>query len=189
MPYTLKLANAAAINLHENGAFGIQLQSFELFNCNSYLVVDEKKEDILWKQCVDHNVFTATTYSGEWFLKFMSSEGNCISLQIKGTLSRQIEKLKISVLHVPEINASHLLTNWVAMGGCKLIDLSKSPDTKFESYFQTIISENGKHLHISTPLKTEDKAYMRGYAKENSLHNWGECDSNTRRHNQQIYSL
>lgn len=139
----------------ENGCFQLSVDEFRL-NRNQFRVCYAGAEALIrWDKISENDGairFQGTEEKGEWTAEFCAGRGREVFLKFSGCLKNAEKQLKIVLLDFRDLEATHLLAQGVSMGHCTSVLLPAEERKTFTSYYQTMITRDGKTLQIAFPL-------------------------------------
>lgn len=169
----------AELRFEENGCFQLSLDDFSLKENKIQISYAGTEAVIHWERLADEEKsirFQGTEERGDWTLEFYAGREGELFLKFYGTL-RQIEpQLTIVLLNFRDLEATHLLGQGISMGGCTSLLFPLKEEKTFTSYYQTMITRNGKTLQIAFPLSEKQILKANGTACGDRLR---ECSVNT----------
>ncbi|OGV34251.1 MAG: hypothetical protein A2020_04505 [Lentisphaerae bacterium GWF2_45_14] len=160
----------------KNGKFSIELSSLKLDNCVTRLIHGDDEEifdDFKWKR-IDSNAskisFETKNDMGKWSLTFSIKNQDEISIDFKGTLSRNISKLKLVSLHTENVKAEHVLQHGLKMGGCRsFVTGNIKKEESFKSYFMHMLTFKGETMQLSHKMMQDNISSISGSMIKNSI--------------------
>lgn len=139
------------ITLASNGTFQVKLGKFCLDECYSQIIVDDSPARLHWQE-LRPGLWTANNLLEEWQILW-NEPNDQITAEFSGTCSNKFSKVEIQMLVVPQVAASHVLSQGIAMGSCKSVVLPVAGTVTMASYYQTMITRRGGTLQIAFPLQ------------------------------------
>jgi len=167
--------NGVLLEIKTDGTFIITLPGFPVLNC----VAAVKAGDVVptgfnWSVSKESGVsicFAGENELGKWLLEFTGAENisgiKGISIKISGELHQSLPDIEVTVLKIASLNADHILTQGIRMGGCASIKLPGN--ISFSSHYQTMISAGSSILQIGYPLMQLQPGKVHGKVHEHEL--------------------
>lgn len=162
----------------DKGKFSIAVSSLKLDNCITRLIHGDKEEvcdDFKWKivdSPTDKITLEAKNILGKWSLIFSlkNSDKNEISVDFQGTVSRNIDKLRLVSLYAENIKAEHILQHGLKMGSChSYLTQDIKQEKTFKSYFMHMITFKGQIMQLSHKLMQDNISCFSGSMVKNSI--------------------
>ena len=157
--------NHIFFDFSNDGKYRFTLPGFTFEDCISRLMIDGRNEVLDWQLISNTStgiIFETTTEHGCWNLDFLPAGNDGFSICFYGKLNAPHKDIRLTLLTLPELAATHLLTQWIGMGHCKSIRLPAAQEEDFCSFYQTMIT-NGEHtLQISFPLQISQYGSLSG---------------------------
>jgi melibiase-like protein len=116
---------------------------------------------------------TAQNSLGKWLLKFSGTQNHSgqqgISIALSVEPAAEFKKLVIKTLSVSKFEADHIFVHGKKMGGCRAYKLPIQGKKYFESFFQTMITQNGYTLQIASALMLDYPSMTAGTLQNNFI--------------------
>lgn len=151
-------------NLVEN-IYSLETPAFALRDIRVKGEIDgTESADLAWKANAKNEeecCFTAENALGSWRLVFKPvGDGLEITLSLQPAL--EAETIILIPMVIPELNADHLLVQGVKGGGCDSLLFPTERSGPFKSFFQTMLTREGRTLQISHPMTQTHLSSMEG---------------------------
>ena len=164
--------NKVVVTVNDNGSYALRVGSFELTECRIKIDLDEIDcTPIVWQsKAIGETAIelTAENESGSWLTEFMVDEER-LSIKLTGTLKKAVRLAKLYTLQLPQITASHLLSQGAKMGSCKSLLTAAHRNESFEGFHQLMITNNDEKLQLSYPLKQCQPAKFTGKVADGAV--------------------
>ena len=166
--FELKGKTLALAFQERTGIYSIKISSFSLTPCRPALFLNGKKVSfgswIITKQTEKSLRASAKGKAGNWTLDFRIAPDDALSIQLKGCLSRSCKDVELLYFDSLNVEAEHLLSQGVKMGGCAAIPLKEGAARDFEGAMQLLLTRNGTQLRLSYPLRCSFMPFFSGKA-------------------------
>jgi hypothetical protein len=167
--------NGVRLEVKTDGVFSILLPGFPILNCAPEVKAGELvPAGFNWSVCKESGdgiCLAGENELGKWLLEFAAARNlggvNGISVRMSGELHQALPDLEVTVLKVARLNANHILTQGIAMGGCSSVKLPAS--TSFSSHYQTMLSAGDHILQIAYPLMQQQPGKVYGKIEAHEL--------------------
>ncbi len=161
---TLK-KNLTVIEVAQNGEYQINIKNFCLKNCRPRLICDGEEFPLqnweISESGTDKILLKTKNESGCWFLEF-NLEPDAVSIRLYGELDSPRKNVKIITMHLPRLQAGHVLAQGSKMGACKAGFLANAKEEDFEGFYQLMLTENGSTLQLAFPLRQKQPNVFKG---------------------------
>lgn len=160
----------------KNSKFSIELPSLKIEDCKTRLIHGDKGDiidDFKWKKLEESEKkikLEAKNTFGKWELLFAINKEDDISVDFKGTVSKDIAKLKLVTLYAENIKADHLVQHGLKMGSCdSFLTKNIKKEKAFKSYFMQMITLKGKTTQLSHSMMQDNISDFSGSMVKNSI--------------------
>ncbi len=162
-----KKFDGSELQFEENGVFQLSVDAFCLKQNHIRVAYDGTEEPIVWrKECEEEKRirFHGREPQGEWTVEFRFGRDGELFLHFRGTRKQTEKRLTIVLLDFQDLEADHLLGQGMCMGHCTSLLFPLNQERSFTSYYQTMITKDGKTLQIAVPLMEKQCLKMEGSA-------------------------
>jgi len=164
-----------------SGLYNLHVGNFAIDNCTPVVEIDgaDCSPAEWW---IENNVDEVASLSaeneyGKWLLEFDLSSGVEVSIRLSGVANNNYRQINLCPMRAPKLPASHVLTQGPKMGGCSSILTGTGKNVDFTGHYQLIITENGRHLQLSFPLKQQQPTLFTGKVIDNEIVNLNAINS------------
>ncbi len=154
------------IKMNSSGQLNFHLQNhFKLNRIVSSAVINGKNIPLSWEvrtRSAGEILLKAPLPQGVCYLRITSEKPDSLTLHFSAELKKSAESFSARIFSLPELRATHVLTQGMMMGGCESILFPCSRKQEFCSWYQTLITNNEHYLRISTPLAFDHFSMLKG---------------------------